>query len=117
MTYFFGRHLCKGDYDYAFNLARDFALGDGFDESPTEIARRYEVKPESLCQSVRRAKLRQRGPDGLFRRHGGSNKMLNDAQEEAIRQFCYEQWELGLGATHKIVYTAICYLKKVSLWA
>jgi len=37
---------------------------------------------------------------------------LNEAQEEAIRQYCFEQWEMGLGATHQMVFAAIVHLKQ-----
>jgi hypothetical protein len=44
---------------------------------------------------------------------GGENKIPNEPQEEEIRQYCYEQWEMGLGATHDMVFAAIGFLKKV----
>jgi hypothetical protein len=56
---------------------------------------------------------KQRNSEGVYNKHGGNNKILNDAQEEAIRQYCYEQWEMGLGTSHKMVFSAISYLKKV----
>jgi hypothetical protein len=46
---------------------------------------------------------------------GGNNKVLNAEEEEAIRQYCYEQWEFGLGATRQMAYGAICFLKRVGL--
>jgi hypothetical protein len=53
----------------------------------------------------------------MYNQHGGNNKILDAAQEEAIRQYCYKQWEMGLGATHQMVFAAICYLRQVlSYW-
>ena len=60
-----------------------------------------------------RSKQKVRNSAGLYNTWGGNNKVLNDAQEEAIRQYCYEQWEAGLGATHQMVFAAISHLKKV----
>ncbi|TEY63534.1 hypothetical protein BOTCAL_0154g00020 [Botryotinia calthae] len=45
---------------------------------------------------------------------GGQNKVLEDDEEEAIRQCCYEQWELGLGATRSMVFSAVQFLKEIS---
>ena len=42
----------------------------------------------------------------------GNNKILNQSQEEAIRQYCYEQWDEGFGATHEMAYAAISQLKR-----
>jgi hypothetical protein len=41
---------------------------------------------------------------------------LNEAQEEAVRQYCYEQWEIGLGATHRMVFAAIYHLRQVRFY-
>jgi hypothetical protein len=41
------------------------------------------------------------------------NKVLNDAQDQAVIQYCLSQWEIGLGATHDMVYAVICHLKQV----
>jgi hypothetical protein len=43
------------------------------------------------------------------------NRILDTAQE-AIRQYCYEQWEQGLGATHQMVLAAVTYLRFISLY-
>ena len=36
--------------------------------------------------------------------------MMSDTQSKAIEAYCYEQWEMGMGATKKMVYAAICFL-------
>jgi hypothetical protein len=38
---------------------------------------------------------------------------MNPAMEEAVRQYCYVQWEMGLGASHGMVYASICHLRRV----
>jgi hypothetical protein len=43
--------------------------------------------------------------------HRGHNKVLTDTQTEAIRNYCKDQWEGGLGATKQMVFAAIGYLK------
>jgi hypothetical protein len=39
--------------------------------------------------------------------HGGNNKILLDTQSEAVRVYCQEQYEAGLGATKQMVFAAI----------
>jgi hypothetical protein len=112
-TSYYGPHLAKQDYDRAFNEARLWALGEGSTESALTAARIYHVKEEALCKSVSQSKSRQRNSEGLYSHHGSNNKILNEAQEEAVRQYCYEQWEMGLGATHQMVFAAICFLRQV----
>jgi hypothetical protein len=111
-NYFHFPHVTKQDYDRAFNNARNDALKDP-ELTPTSAARIYHVKEEALRKSVFRARRKQRNSDGLYNTHGGNNKVLNEAQEEAIRQYCYEQWDAGLGATHQMVFAAISHLKAV----
>lgn len=110
---YYGPHFAKQDYDRAFNNALQWTLGEGSEENPAVAARIYHVKEDSLRQTIYRLKKKQRNSEGVYNKHGGNNKILNEAQEEAIRQYCYEQWEMGLGASHKMVFSAISYLKKV----
>ena len=111
--YFYYPHASEADYHRAFNEAREWCL-ESIENSAITSARIYHVKEEALRKSVFRARTRQRNSQGLYNTHGGNNKILNAAQEEAIRQYCYEQWEAGLGATHRMVYAAISHLKAVS---
>jgi hypothetical protein len=110
---YYGPHFTKAEYDSAFNNAFLWALGEGSGETPTTAARIYHVKEDSLRQAIYRSKKKQRNHEGVYYKCGGNNKILNEAQEEAIRQYCYEQWEMGLGASHKMVFSAISHLKKV----
>jgi hypothetical protein len=115
-SFYYGPHRTKQDYDCAFNKARLWALGDGSGETDVAAARIYHVKEEALRKSVYRLRRKQRNSNSLYNQHGGNNKILNEAQEEAIRQYCYEQWEMGLGATHRMVFAAICHLRQVRFY-
>ena len=111
-SFYYGPHHTKQDYDRAFNSARLWAL-ENPEERVTAAARIYHVKEDSLRQSVHRSTKKLRNSQGEYNKHGGNNKILNQAQEEATRQYCYEQWEMGLGTTHDMVFAAICHLLKV----
>ena len=113
-TNYYGPHATKEEYNYAFNKARQWALGEGSKEQIATAAKMYHVKTDSLRKVVSRAKItKERTRKGVVIRHGGQNKVLTDTQEEAIRQYCYEQWEMGFGATHQMVLAAISYLRQV----
>jgi hypothetical protein len=110
---YYGPHLTKQDYNCALNNAIIWAL-ENPEEASTVAARIYHVNEDSLRTLVLRSKKKkQRNSEGVYNRRGGNNKILNEAQEEAIRQYCYEQWEMGLGASHEMVFAAICHLRKV----
>jgi hypothetical protein len=109
---YYGPHLTKDDYNCALNNARIWAL-EHPEETPTTAARIYHVKEDSIRKVVLRSRKKQRNSEGRYNSHGGNNKILNEAQEEAIRQYCYEQWEMGLGASHAMVFAAICHLRNV----
>jgi hypothetical protein len=83
-NYYYFPHVTKQDYDRAFNSARNEALKDP-DLSTTSAARIYHVKEDSLRKSVLRSRRKERNASGLYNTHGGNNKILSDAQEEAIR--------------------------------
>ena len=109
-----GFHSTKSDYDKAFNEARAWAL-ESDDHRPVDAARIYHVSENALKLSVYREKRKQRNRKGIYNKWGGNNKVLDTAQQEAIRQYCYEQWEIGLGATHGMVRAAIAFLKQASI--
>ena len=109
---FYSIHSTKADYKKAFDKAQRWALESEY-HRPIDAARIYHVKEESLKTSVRRIKQRVRNTKGIYNNWGGNNKVLDTAQEEAIQQYCYEQWEIGLGATHEMLRAAITYLKQV----
>ena len=84
---------------------------EGANEKPVTAARIFNVKSNSISQAMIRAGKRTRNRKGVYNTHGDNNKVLSEAQEEAICQYCYEQWAQGLGATKPIVYAAISFLK------
>jgi hypothetical protein len=93
-------------------------------ENPTEKAttssRIHGVNnPHSVRVALQRAK--SRGTRKAIA--GGHNRVLSATQAEAIRLYCNEQYEAGLGATKQMVFAAICYLlqhqdppRKVPSW-
>jgi len=62
---------------------------------------------------VLRFRQKERNSKGLYNTYRGNNKILDEAQEEAIWQYCYEQWEMGLSASYSMVHAAISYLRQV----
>lgn len=110
---YYSKHATKPEYDRAFTEAREFKLSHPT-EAFTAVARIYSIKEDALKKSINRLKnggLRQQAG----KRAGGQNKILSEAQDAAVVEYCYNQWEIGLGATHDMVYAAICHLKKVFL--
>ena len=112
---YFGKYVTKLDYDTAFAEARKWTL-EHPTESPKTAARIYGVSEPTLRQSIRRAKKKkaQRGiRTADSPGSGGHNKVKSPAQATAIIQYCHEKWELGLGATHAMVKSAIAHLLAV----
>ena len=109
---YYSKHIQKKDYDNAFREARQWAIESG--ETAITAARVYHVKEDALRQSVHRLKKRTCNSDGTFNTWGGNNRILSEEQEEAVRQYCYEQWEMGLGASHAMDQAAIAHLRAVS---
>ncbi|KAG4439985.1 hypothetical protein IFR05_004559, partial [Cadophora sp. M221] len=112
VTNYFKIHATKSDYDKAFGEAQAWAI-ENPDELPSFAARIYFVKEDALRQSISRSKRKKdRNPQGLQNQHGGNNKILTKWQEEAIRQYCYQQWEAGMGATYDMDLGTITYLRQ-----
>ena len=112
LEYYHFPHITRQDYDCAFSDACLWVL-EHPDECPITAARIFHVKEDTLKKSVLRSEQKERNSKGVYNTHGGNNKILDEAQEEAIRQYCYEQWEMGLGASHNMVYAAISHLRQV----
>jgi hypothetical protein len=74
-------------------------------ENPTEKAvtagRIFKVKPQSIRMALKRTTRKSRG---------SHNKVLSEAQSEAIQVYCREQFQTRLGATKQMVFAAISYL-------
>jgi len=87
--YYYYPYKIKTDYDQAFNNARLWALENN-EEIAVTATRLYRVKERALYKSIYRSKTRKRNNQGVFNRHNGNNRILNDTQEEAIRQYYYD---------------------------
>ena len=89
---YYGPHFTKRDYDHAFNNALQWALGEGSEEIPLLLPESITLRRTLdlyIPQTIYRLKNKQRNSEGVYNKHGGNNKILNEAQEEAIRQYCY----------------------------
>jgi hypothetical protein len=76
------------------------------DEKATTAARIHHVNATTLRSNLRREQI----PDKEVK-HGGHNKMLSDAQVEAIYKYVEDLYLSGYGATKAMVYAAIGCLK------
>jgi hypothetical protein len=87
-------------------------------ENPTETvvtsAGIHQVHPDTLrIELKRRSRIptdTRRNDNGRKVGSGGQNRLLSDAQNTAIRSYCKQQFEGGLGATKSMVYGAITFL-------
>jgi len=87
--YYYFPHITKQDYNCAFNTAPLEVLGTP--ELLFAIAfKKYHVKEDSLRKLVLRLKQKQRNSNSFYNTQGKNNKILSDAQEEAIRQYYYK---------------------------
>jgi hypothetical protein len=87
--YYYYPYQTKSDYDQAFKIAREWAL-ENEEELAITAARLYYVREETLRKSVFRSKNKKRNAQGGYNTYGGNNKILNETQEEAIRQYYFE---------------------------
>jgi hypothetical protein len=80
-------------------------------QNPTEsiavAARLWHLSPSTLRNSIARDK--KTTTPRLS--HGGQNKVLTEAQIEALKDWIRDQSVQGLGATNKMVYAAVCHLR------
>ena len=79
-------------------------------ENPNEkaitAARIHHVKPTTLQSSLQREEIY-----GKEVQHGGHNKMLSDAQVEAIYKYVEDSYLSGYGVIKAMLYAAIGCLK------
>jgi len=82
--YYYFPHITKQDYNRAFNIARLEVL-----KTPELLlaatSKKYHVKEDSLRKLVLRLKQKQRNSNGFYNTYSRNNKILSNAQEEAIR--------------------------------
>jgi len=74
------------------------------DEKATTAARIHHVNPITVRSNLQREQLPKV-------KHGGQNKMLLDAQLDAIYKYVEDSYLSGYGATKAMVYAAIGCLK------
>ena len=67
----------------------------------------FKCRRCSVFTAYHRAQNPNRNIHGEINTHGGHNKVLTEAQELAIQQYCRTQYEMGLGATKQMVIGAI----------
>ena len=80
------------------------------EEKGVTASRIFNINASTLRSRIRRSQLRQTPP-----RHGGHNKMLSNAQNEAIQQYIRRSYEAGYGATKAMVFEAIAELKRAEI--
>jgi hypothetical protein len=77
-------------------------------ESPSEsidaASRIFKVHRSTLRSSINQS-AQQKQP------RKGKNRVLSNAQTEALKKWILEQYYLGLGANRHMVYAAVCYLQ------
>ena len=82
-NYYYFLYVTKEDYDRAFNNVWKWAL-ENLEERPWATTRIYHIKEDSLRKLVLQLVKKQRNSKGGYNTYGGNNKILNEAQEEAI---------------------------------
>ncbi|CZT07736.1 uncharacterized protein RCO7_11228 [Rhynchosporium graminicola] len=110
--YYFQSHATKSDYEKAFRDAKLWSIAHPIDR-PSKVARQFDIKVNSFTKAltrVRRIEAKGSLKKELFPGSGGHNKLLTALQEEAIIQYCYDHWEVDMGATHLMVKSAIAHL-------
>lgn len=88
-------------------------LQENPEESIVTAARIFKCHRRSVSNALYRSSNPTRNVHGERNTHGGNNKVLTDAQEKAIHQYCYNQWQLGLGATKRMVFEAIKHICRI----
>jgi hypothetical protein len=87
---YYSPYITKSDYNKAFHDAYNWVI-ENPKELPHVAARIFHVRENSLRNKLSRLQRRTRNSNGVYNTHGGHNSILSDAQEEAVRQYCYEQ--------------------------
>ena len=77
------------------------------DEKSTTAARIYHVNNNTVRTNLRRERMR----GGIEAKHGGHNKILSEAQIEALYKYVDDSYLSRYGATKAMVYAAVGCLK------
>ena len=98
------------DPDKLEHKARLAAAVNWRQENPTEkltvAGRIFKVQPDAIRMAIQR-----QGRKDNRKLYRGHNKILSETQTEAIRSYCKEHYESGMGATKEMVFAAIGFLK------
>lgn len=87
-------------------------LRENFSEKITTASHIFGCNRCLLSKAYHRAQNPNQNECGEINTLGGHNKILTEAQEEAIFQYCHTQWQMGLGAKKQMVYGAIKNLRE-----
>jgi hypothetical protein len=79
-------------------------------EKPTTGARIYDADPGSVRIAL--ARIAKKAQRRVSVRHGGHNRVLDEAQEAAVLRYMEEEAVGGLGATKTMLFAAICHLRQ-----
>ena len=85
----------KVAYKQRLSEAVQWLQGEGQGWTVANASRVYEVNEAAIRMALKRAR---------------QYTQQKRAQAKAIEAYCYEQWEMGMGATKKMVFAAICFL-------
>ena len=92
--------------ELALAWLREMEATSPADASPTSAARIYHVNEGA----VKSAWYRERNTGPLTPKWGGHNKILSEAQHEALIQYARDQGR-DLGATKNMLFKAVAHLK------
>ena len=89
---------------------RDMQATSPADASPSSAARIWKLNEGSVKSRWLRERKRSLAPPPTKETRGGHNKILSEAQHEAVVQYAKDQGR-DLGATKSMIFQAIAYLK------
>lgn len=105
----------KKDYKLLVTEVLERPKKEGKCEKVPAVARRFGAQQNTLIQSIFRQNCRIGNSRGMFNKNGNIKMILSEAQEEVIQLYCFEQWELGLGASHQEAFGAISNLLQANI--
>ena len=84
---------------------------EGSTEHLVTAARIFKVDEDAIRKALKHKEEKNRNNHGFFNTHGGNNRILTESQEEAIFSYCFDQWEMGLGATKRMIFSVITFIR------
>src|SRR6266480_588854 len=98
-------------YRQAIAKAIEWKEGEGSTEHLVTAVCIFRVDEDAIRKALKHKEEKNRNNRGFFNTHGGNNRILTESQEEAIFSYCFDQWEMGLGATKRMVFSAITFIR------